>query len=508
MQVTPDDLRALTPIGFEQAIAQLLVACGFRNVVSLGGSGDEGIDLRAEWLEELPTGDSRMTLWAVQCKRHSKALSQQQIQDVLNAALEPPRDLLPARPDFFLIATSSSLSPNSRRIVERANNDRAKYGCMFVVWDGDVIAGKLSRYPELVERLFQRPVTRPPQPKRHPVLRLSILMDKVADRIVLTFLCDLDERGPVCQTARSEVSEQVLAEILRNARDLTSQLVYRVFDPDKQATLKAMGDQIARLIPPLIRDALFNHPEAYIRLASNIHSIPFELAYDKARDRFLGASCRIGRIQISDTIRLPKRWPEPSVLLIGPGAPVDVPALPMVERDMHQLSAILSAGGIPVTILSGDLATRQNLARLLQHKDYRIIHFSGHGIVDAKGGNGLVLADGLLSFEEMLSHPVNGSLVFLSACGSGDQLNETSQQFFRCGVSAVLGFVGPVTDEAANLIAVKFYDAIRHGATLGDALHAAREHQRSMKPEDLSWVTAVLFGDPTSTLADDANSDG
>jgi hypothetical protein len=64
MAISPDDLKALEPSAFEQLVAQMLVGSGFRNVVALGGSGDEGIDLRAEWLEELPTGDSRMTVWA------------------------------------------------------------------------------------------------------------------------------------------------------------------------------------------------------------------------------------------------------------------------------------------------------------------------------------------------------------------------------------------------------------------------------------------------------------
>jgi hypothetical protein len=60
INVTPEALKSLTPDAFEQLVASLLAATGFRNVVSLGGSGDEGIDLRAEWLEELPTIQPRV----------------------------------------------------------------------------------------------------------------------------------------------------------------------------------------------------------------------------------------------------------------------------------------------------------------------------------------------------------------------------------------------------------------------------------------------------------------
>jgi hypothetical protein len=219
----------------------LLAESGFRNVVSLGGSGDEGIDLRAEWLEELPTGDSRMTVWAVQCKRYSSSLSQQQIRDVLNAALEPPLDLLPARPDFFLIATSSSLSPNSRRIVERANDDRAKYGCTFIVWDGEILASKLSNHPSIVERFFPLHAPPPPQANPYPLIRLNILVDRIADRVLFTFLYDSEEPHPISLMARSEASAQELADLLRDAKDLTSQPVYSEFDQNKEEMLKRVG---------------------------------------------------------------------------------------------------------------------------------------------------------------------------------------------------------------------------------------------------------------------------
>jgi CHAT domain-containing protein len=505
MLVTLNDLRSLTPDAFEQLVAQLLKASGFRNVMSLGGSGDEGIDLRAEWLEELPTGDSRMTIWAIQCKRYSRSLSQQQIHEVLNAALEPPLDLLSARPDFFLIATSSSLSPNSRRIVKRANDDRAKYGCMFVVWDGDFIASKSSHHTAIFEQFF-KPAAQPVFQVRHyPLIRLSILVDKVEDRVFLTFLCDLDEVGPVSLMDRKVLSHQHFTDLLRDAKNLTSQLTYSTFDQDKEGMLKAMGHQIAELIPPIVRSALFDSNKAYVRLASNIHDIPFELAYDEQCDRFLGSSLRIGRIQMSDTTYPPIRWTIPSVLLVGPGTSVDVSPLPMAEKEINQLSAILSTGGIPVTTLSGDLATRYNLAKLLVEKDYKIIHFSGHCIAWPGVKSGLILSDGLLPFDEILMHPVKGSLVFLSACGSGNELYETSQQFFRHGVSSVLGFVGPVTDKAANLIAIEFYNELRNGATLGDALQSAKLHQQSKMPEDFSWVSLVLFGDPTITFTGGLN---
>ena len=493
MDISTDDLKALAPSAFEQLIAQMLVASGFRNVVALAGSGDEGIDLRAEWLEELPTGDSRMTLWAVQCKRYANALSQEHIQKILNAMLQPPTDLLPARPDFFLIATSATLSVNSRRLVERANNDRTRYGCTFVVWDGDLISRKLALHADVAERFFK---TDAPPPLGHavPIVRLSVIVDRVGDRVLLTFLCDLDEAGPTCQMERSELNEQQFNALLEQARSL-AHLAYSFAD-DRVQRLESVGAMIANLIPAELQNALFAMESGYVRLASNMHDIPLELAYHNGR--FLGDSLRIGRIQISDTVQPSPQWTIPSALLIGPSTY----ELPFTEREIYELSALLSSSGIPVTTLVGDLATRESLGKLLDQKDYSIIHFSGHGAPDFEGENVVELTDARLPLREMLLRPVSGSLIFLSACGSGNQMNDTSQQFFARGASAVVGFVGPVTDQAATWIAVRFYDALRSGECLGDALHLARAYQREKLPDDFSWVSLVLFGDPTARLAE------
>jgi hypothetical protein len=69
MRITPDELYDLDSGRFEMLVAGLLMeAGGFHNELALGGAGDEGVDLRAEWLENLPTGGQRQTVWAVQDK--------------------------------------------------------------------------------------------------------------------------------------------------------------------------------------------------------------------------------------------------------------------------------------------------------------------------------------------------------------------------------------------------------------------------------------------------------
>src|SRR5262245_36013771 len=125
MNLSLGDLQSLPPNEFERLVARLLEAHGFRNVLPLGASGDEGIDIRAEWVEELPTGDTRTTLCAVQCKRYSSSISPKETKQILDAARLPNPDFFPTPPDFFLLATSSQLTKQAKSVIERANKDRA-----------------------------------------------------------------------------------------------------------------------------------------------------------------------------------------------------------------------------------------------------------------------------------------------------------------------------------------------------------------------------------------------
>jgi hypothetical protein len=66
--------------------------------------------------------------------------------------------------------------------------------------------------------------------------------------------------------------------------------------------------------------------------------------------------------------------------------------------------------------------------------------------------------------------------------------------------SALVGFVGPVTDQGGAIIATEFYGQALAGMPLGRAVQSAREKQKITLPNDFSWVSCVLFGDPAATI--------
>jgi CHAT domain-containing protein len=505
--VTVEDIQKLDPDRFELLVARLLEESGLSNVLPIGGTGDEGIDLRAEWFLELPTGDTQTSYWAVQCKRYSSPISPQQIHDILNAALEPPTDIFPIPPDFFLIAISSRLTTSARRIIERANRNRGKYSCRFLVWDGEAIAAKVSESPRITEQFFGTRVPLSASPTKIPVARLTVLLDKVGDEAALTFLYESCGTQPVTLMAKTTMEGDDFESIAKQCQQLASEMVVPRYTEDNEQFLKRTGKAIYELIPDSIKTALLTQGDVYIRLASNIHLIPFEIAYDEHIGAFLGERTKVGRIQVSAAISAQQvPWPQPSILLIGNVRPVadqrfSFPYLSYAEKELEGLAHTLASQGFEINTLSGEDATRERLHRLLQGEGFQMIHFSGHGLAEPDGRGGILLADGIVSYEDITSYPVSGSLIFLSACSSGRVLNDISKQFIRAGANALIGFVGPVTDEAASILALVFYSEVAQGQTLGTAIQKARLYQRASLPNDLSWASFVLFGDPTVTIA-------
>jgi len=505
---TLETLRSLDPARFEQLIAELMELSGFQNVVVLGGSGDEGIDIRAEWPQHLPTGDTLTTSWVVQCKRYTRSIGRKDMLEILNDTLALPADLVPSPPDFFLVATSSRLAPTARRIVERANSDKSKYSCRFMVWDGEAIIKRVANQTLALDRFFQpvqRVTSKPAVPEPDPVIRLSILLDPAGDDVLITFMAEFDGAGPTMQRHRTTLSRDEFDQLVEGCQQLASTALFSTYPEESERLLKAIGRRLYRLIPEPIARTLRDHRDSYIRIASNIHVLPFELAFDDVSNDFLGDTCFVGRIQVSETGLVHPLTPEPSILLIGSVDNADIPPLPEASRELDTLAAVLSKWGLRVTRLSGRSATRDELIRVVGHQEFQLLHFVGHGLADVDGRAGLMLSDGFASFDELTQIMPRASVVVLSACSSGRALNEASKGYFQSGASGVVGFVGPVTDRAANAIAVRFYDKLASGATLGEALRIAKTAQRTLYPADFSWASLVLFGDPTRRLKRDGD---
>jgi CHAT domain-containing protein len=164
-----------------------------------------------------------------------------------------------------------------------------------------------------------------------------------------------------------------------------------------------------------------------------------------------------------------------------------------------------------VTQLEGDEATKQRFA--LELKRHDIIHFAGHATRDQANPDEscLVLADGPFQAFRLSGFfgPRPPMLVFLNACWSASERSEErgyptmmrglGRTFIFAGVPNFLGYLIPVNDRLATILALNFYSHLVVGRTVGDALRRGRiELREQFGDSDPAWASAVLYGDPTA----------
>ncbi len=495
-----DQIKSLEPEAFEQFIGRLLEIRGFSNVLRLGGTNDEGIDLRAEWQMELPTGGLQSTVWAVQCKRYSRNLSQSNIQEILAAALEPSLDVFPKPVDYFLIATTSRLTSSAVRLVERANSQRQKYSCSFVVWDIDQIS-TLARDRSELNWFFEQPrITSDPA----SVSRLTVLADRSEGEISFTFFYEGPGQAPSCRVEKSALPVIEFDILTGNLRKLAE--VGFVASPSGKTRrhLTFLGQKLAELLPASMLRALFDDDSKFIRITSNVHILPFELVQDPQSHDFLGTKKSVGRVQVSSSTHSPVWKDSPQVLLVGATdqrmiEDLELAPLPEAEGELMELRRVLQDNNLGVELIRGDRATRSAIREALSSKKFDLIHFTGHGLTaeQERFSPGLALADEILSFDELGNFDLSNAVVFLSLCSSGATLDQVSRSLVDAGVSAAVGFIGPLTDRGGAILAVRFYKELARGASLGEAVLNAKLELRQRADDDTSWITFVLFGDPS-----------
>ena len=103
-----------------------------------------------------------------------------------------------------------------------------------------------------------------------------------------------------------------------------------------------------------------------------------------------------------------------------------------------------------------------------------------------------------------------GNLVFLNACESGaeDHIGRLSYPgskvnsfagaiMYRGNTQCFIGAQWLVFDDLAAKFALAFYEQLlHHRKPVGEALGQARARLRVADPEDASWASYVLYGNP------------
>lgn len=242
--------------------------------------------------------------------------------------------------------------------------------------------------------------------------------------------------------------------------------------------------------------------------AAELACLPWEYLYatDLARHPALSVRTPIVRFELPQGER-PLLTPPPLRILVALAGPSDLDRLD-VEKEWQQLhQAVEDLVGSPhMTLERLAEPTLAALQRRLRQGPVHIFHFIGHGLFDREDDSGA------LAFEDRhgKSHLVSSErlatllhdhralrLVFLNACqgaqgGRLDPFAGVAQKLVQQGVPCVLAMQFPISDEAAIVLARKFYRALTEGYPVDAAVAEARKAVY-LEGNDLEWGTPVLF---------------
>lgn len=338
------------------------------------------------------------------------------------------------------------------------------------------------------------------------------------------FQCSLHEEGtglsweyPARVSARSE------AQLIEQVRTLHAGSVGRESSPARaRRAVDAVGRQLHRSFLGSRGDEYLSRmrPTAVLlNVDETILSLPWELMH--GADGPLVIEVPVGRVVATRTVPHGERDPlvqDREVRILAVADPTADLALARAEVGAMREVVGHGAGGynVHLDVLEGDEATIAQFRAAVAEGDYDILHFAGHaGFAQARPGQSpLHFADGVISADEVLSLRWTSppGIVFASACESagaarGARLvgrrrntNGLAAAFLSAGVGGYLGYLWPVTDDGAGLVAGAFYDALFLHENVGLAVLKARKSAASQlsDPLDLAAFSLVLYGDAAS----------
>ena len=283
-----------------------------------------------------------------------------------------------------------------------------------------------------------------------------------------------------------------------------------------------------QLLPSQMQDALRRLDNALI-IETNTPEIPWELLFEgNAKSvRFLCQHLSIGR-QVSGreevrhsvadraTRKVGRRETQglTVMFLVNPGSD-----RPVAEEEVATLCTTLPES-VSRIILYRQQANQLEIKMRVGADSPHVLHYAGP--VPLKVGEEPVLALGGSSrldsaaIEQLFQSLPRRPLVFLSyhederqgRNGSGaasqqereDSMERLANNLLVSGAGAVLAMRWPVNTQREREFAALFYQEVADGVALGEAVRRARMSMVQHRPDDTSWMSFVLYGDPMLRL--------
>jgi CHAT domain-containing protein len=158
----------------------------------------------------------------------------------------------------------------------------------------------------------------------------------------------------------------------------------------------------------------------------------------------------------------------------------------------------------------------EEIIKKISKKNYQIIHFACHGVIDGNVPlrSALILSrisekeDGLLQVRELYELKIAANLVILSACQTGRGSLEQGEGvlglprvFFFNGARSVVSTLWKIEDKPTAIFMKRFYKFLAQGLSKAQALRMAKQEMRRTKyKHPYYWAGFILTGDGESTV--------
>ncbi|GAC1615041.1 MAG: hypothetical protein NVS4B7_07420 [Ktedonobacteraceae bacterium] len=297
-------------------------------------------------------------------------------------------------------------------------------------------------------------------------------------------------------------------------------------------SLITLGRFLFDTLLPLPLQDMLHRLETDLIFNTNTPDMPWELLYEgnTKSGRFLCQHFNIGR-QITSGRDATHRQPlsERSSRKAGRREPQDLSVLflvnptsdrPIAEEEVATLCTTLPES-VSRIILYRQQANQLEMRMRISADAPQVLHYSGPYPTSTSAGEPVLMLGGSSrldgnGLEQLFQSLPRRPLVFLSYYEDARQsrngssipgqqereevMERLAANLMAAGAGAVLTTRWPANTQRTREFAVLFYQEIADGVSLGEAMRRTRTSMAQHHPEDLSWLTYILYGDPTQRL--------
>ena len=286
------------------------------------------------------------------------------------------------------------------------------------------------------------------------------------------------------------------------------------------------------LIPFPVQEAL-RHLDSPLLINTNTPDIPWELLCDSKTSpgHFLCQRISIGRQlhsgrNMATAHRLPLSERLSSDTTVhkarkmgrreAQGLSVLFLVNPTSERSLAEEEVATLCTTLPESvsriILYRQQANQLEMRLSIKNDTSQVLHYAGPVPVTTPSGEPMLALAGSSRLDANAASQLFQSfpkppLIFLSYFDSlqvgtlpANEMELLAGNLMAAGAGAVITMRWPVNMQRSREFVVLFYQELADGMSLGEAIRRTRSIMAQHHPEDFSWISYVLYGDPTVTL--------